>query len=96
MVPAGKKLGMENFEQLLRIARRYMLGNQTEKMLADKGSDLRKRAKPILTKYATNSKGGYCARSDLGPSRQSVMVDFMYRVAPWLLHFEEYGGRFGF
>jgi len=35
MVPAGKKLGMENFEQLLRIAQRYMLGNQTEKMLAD-------------------------------------------------------------
>jgi len=35
MVPAGKKLGMENFEQLLRIAQRYMLGNQAEKMLAD-------------------------------------------------------------
>ena len=86
MVPAGKKLGTENFEQLFRIAQRYKLGNQTEKMLADKGSDLRKRAKPILTKYATTSEGGYCARSDLGPSRQS---DFVYRVAPWLLH---YGG----
>jgi len=46
MVPAGKKLGTENFEQLFRIAQRYKLGNQTEKMLADKGSDLRKRAKP--------------------------------------------------
>src|SRR6267378_789364 len=90
MVPAGKKLGTENFEQLFRIAQRYKLGNQTEKMSADKGSDLRKRAKPILTKYATTSEGGYCARSDLGPSRQS---DFVYRVAPWLLH---YGGRFSF
>src|SRR6267378_7397108 len=87
MVPAGKKLGTENFEQLFRNAQRYKLGNQTEKMLADKGSDLRKRAKSILTKYATTSEGGYCARSDLGPSRQS---DFVYRVAPWLLH---YGGR---
>ena len=89
MVPA-KKLGTENFEQLFRIAQKYKLGNQTEKMLADKGSDLRKRAKPILTKYATTSEGGYCARSDLGLSRQS---DFVYRVAPWLLH---YGGRFSF
>jgi hypothetical protein len=35
MVPAGKKLRMENFEQLLRISQRYMLSNQTEKMLAD-------------------------------------------------------------
>ncbi|KAN0067855.1 hypothetical protein V8E54_014102 [Elaphomyces granulatus] len=48
MVPAGKKLGTENFEQLLKIARRYKLGSQAEKMLADRGRDLRKRVKPIL------------------------------------------------
>jgi hypothetical protein len=48
MVPAGKKLGTENFEQLLKIAQRYKLGSQAEKMLADRGRDLRKRVKPIL------------------------------------------------
>ncbi|KAN0079447.1 hypothetical protein V8E54_004661 [Elaphomyces granulatus] len=57
-------------------------------MLANKGSELRKRAKPILTKFTTNSEGGYCAKwNDL-----SLMVDCVYRVAPWFLHFEESWG----
>jgi len=37
-VPAGEKLGIENYEQLLRVALRFKLGKVAEMMLANKGS----------------------------------------------------------
>lgn len=90
VVPADREEGTLNYGHLLEIAKEFRLGQEAYTSLANKGSELRSRVRPIIVRYATNNKGEFVVRwQDMTSIRREGLVALVHEVAPWLAHFEE-------
>jgi hypothetical protein len=90
LVPEEEQTGVQNYADLLNIARKHELGEEARRDLFSKGARLIRKTKPILLRHAVEPDGCFKRTwNRQSTARRAVIEKEVHKVAPWLLSFEE-------
>jgi hypothetical protein len=90
IVPDKEQKNVQNYADLLAIARKHELDEEARRDLFSKGARLIRKVKPILLRHAVDSEGNFKKTwSSLSTTRCALIEQEVHKVAPWLLSFEE-------
>jgi hypothetical protein len=90
VIPVERRKGVNNFDQLLRLAQEYNLGNKAYTLFGEKGRGIVQIVKPILRKNATDEFGVFTSNwKGMTAIQQAALGKEVHEREPWMLrHFE--------